>query len=300
VPALDEVLVTGQRPGPGMWRVSKSGHELWVLAVLSPLPKKMVWRSTAVEERIAHSQVVLAPPRVEADIGFFRGLTLLPALLRARKTPDDATLEQTLPHDLYIRWLALRVKYSTPGSDEHMRPAVAAVDLYFRALDASGLTSDDAVWDTVEKAARKARVPITQVTLHLPTDDARNDIRSLGQIDRSSEVACLAKTLDRLERDLQPMRQRANLWSLGDVDALRVLGVPEEQQACLDAVLSVPKLRDKLEEARRKLADLWLEAAEHAMAVNSSSFAVLAMPMVLAADGPLENLRAKGYDVEPP
>jgi hypothetical protein len=275
VPALDEVLVTGQRPGPGMWRVSKSGHELWVLAVLSPLPKKMVWRSTAVEERIAHSQVVLAPPRVEADIGFFRGLTLLPALLRARKTPDDATLE-------------------------HMRPAVAAVDLYFRALDASGLTSDDAVWDTVEKAARKARVPITQVTLHLPTDDARNDIRSLGQIDRSSEVACLAKTLDRLERDLQPMRQRANLWSLGDVDALRVLGVPEEQQACLDAVLSVPKLRDKLEEARRKLADLWLEAAEHAMAVNSSSFAVLAMPMVLAADGPLENLRAKGYDVEPP
>jgi hypothetical protein len=28
---LEEVLVTGERPGPGMWRVSKDGHDLWTL-----------------------------------------------------------------------------------------------------------------------------------------------------------------------------------------------------------------------------------------------------------------------------
>ena len=57
--SLDEVLVTGERPGPGMWRVAKDGHELWILATLQPLPKNMTWRSQAVEQRIANSQVVI-------------------------------------------------------------------------------------------------------------------------------------------------------------------------------------------------------------------------------------------------
>jgi hypothetical protein len=30
---VEEVLVTGERPGPGMWRVSKGNHDLWVLAI---------------------------------------------------------------------------------------------------------------------------------------------------------------------------------------------------------------------------------------------------------------------------
>ena len=61
-PELDEVLVTGERPGPGMWRIAKNGHDLWILATLRPLPKDMTWRSLAVEQRIASSQSVLSPP----------------------------------------------------------------------------------------------------------------------------------------------------------------------------------------------------------------------------------------------
>ena len=42
---LDEVLVTGERPGPAMWKVSKGDHTLWIMGTLSPLPSKMTWRS---------------------------------------------------------------------------------------------------------------------------------------------------------------------------------------------------------------------------------------------------------------
>jgi hypothetical protein len=45
-----------------MWRVSKNGHDLWILATLEPLPKNMTWRSLVVEKRIASSQVVLSSP----------------------------------------------------------------------------------------------------------------------------------------------------------------------------------------------------------------------------------------------
>ncbi len=265
---LEEVLVTGQRPGPGMWRVSKADHDLWILATLEPLPKEMIWRSTIVEARIAKSQVFLAPPDVSADIGFFRALTLVPALLRARKSPEGETLEQSLPHDLYIRWLALRVKYLGSHADERLRPAVAAFELYSHAMDQSGLTSDDAV--------------------------------SLSQVDHSAEIACLAKTIERLETDLPRMRQRANLWSLGDVAGLRALPYPDEETACFNAILSVPQLRNRLEQVRLQLTEAWLAAAEHAIETNESSFAVVSIKALLAADGLLDRLRLQGYEVREP
>ena len=297
---LEEVLVTGERPGPGMWRVSKDGHDLWILATLEPLPKKMVWRSAAVEKQIAASQVVIAPPQVTTDIGFFRGLTLLPSLLRARKSPDGATLAQSLPHELYMRWLALRVKYLGSTNDEQMRPMVAALDLYLHALDDAGLTSDDSVWEIVAKSASRAHVPILPVTLKLSIDDPRSSIKEFAQISRDAEVGCLEKTMERVETDLQPMQQRANLWALGDVQGLKAQHYPDERVACLDAVFSVPQLRDQLQQAKARIDGVWLAAAKNALAANASSFAVLSITEMLQPDGWLDKLRAAGYEVKEP
>jgi uncharacterized protein YbaP (TraB family) len=284
-----------------MWRVSRGGHDLWILATLEPLPKKMIWRSAAVEARIAASQVVIAPPQVTTDVGFFRGMTLLPALLRARKSPDGRTLEQSLPHDLYIRWLALRVKYLGSGAgDEQMRPMVAALDLYLHALDAAGLTSDDGVWDIVERTARRQRVPILPVTLKLSIDDPRDSIRQFGRIAHEAEIACLEMTMQRLETDLQPMRQRANLWALGDVAGLRAQHYPDERIACLDAFFTVPQLRDQLQRAKAQIDAAWLTAADGALAKNQSSFAVLPIVELLKSGGWLEQLRARGSEVIEP
>jgi len=298
---FEELLVTGERPGPGMWRVSKDGHALYILATLEPLPKQMTWRSAAVEARIAASQVVIAPPQVSTDVGFFRGLTLLPALLRARRSPDGQTLEQALPHDLYMRWLALRVKYLGNGaSDELTRPILAALDLYLHALDESGLTDDDAVWDVVEKTARRQHVPILPVTIKLAIDDPKASIRQFGEIPREAETACLEKTMERVESDLPAMRQRANLWSLGDVQGLKAQHYPDERIVCLDAFFSVPKLRDQLQRAKMQIDAAWLVAAEVALAKNESSFAILPLTEMLKPDGWLDKLRSRGYAIEEP
>jgi uncharacterized protein YbaP (TraB family) len=280
--------------------VSRGDHDLWILATLEPLPKKMIWRSSAVEDRIALSQVVLAPPNVTADVGFFRSITLLPSLLRARHSPDGETLEQVLPHELYIRWLALRVKYLGSGSDEKLRPVLAALDLYTHAIDQSGLTSDDTVWNIVEQTAHKHHVTVLPVVLKLPLDDPKGAIRELGSIPREAEIACLATTIQRLETDLQPMRERANLWSLGDVRGLRAMTYPDETIACLDAFLAVPALREPMQQARAKLIDLWLAAAQSALETNVSSFAVLPINRLLEPDGWLAKLEAKGYAIKEP
>jgi hypothetical protein len=297
---LDEVLVTGERPGPGMWRVSRGDHDLWILATLVPLPKKMVWRSRAVEERIAASQALITPPEFTPDIGFFRGMMLLPSLLQARHSPDGKTLEEELPHDLWIRWLALRVKY-LDHSDEKIRPVIAAFDLYLHAVDQVGLTDDDdQVWGVVRRIADVHHVPTIHVDLKVPLKDPKGDIRQLKEISREAEVGCLEKTMQRIETDLPSMVRRANLWSLGDIDGLRAMPFPNEAVACRNAFLSVPEFEAQASQIETSMNTMWLNAVDSALENNVSSFAVLPIRELFEADGLLAKLRIKGYTVLEP
>src|SRR5690242_6990029 len=91
--AIDEIVVSGEQPGPGLWKVTKGDHVLWILGTLSPLPKRMTWRSGEVEKVVARAKEVIGQEQVIANVGFFRGITLLPSLLRARYNPDGAVLK---------------------------------------------------------------------------------------------------------------------------------------------------------------------------------------------------------------
>jgi TraB/PrgY/gumN family len=300
VDATEEVVVEGERPGPGIWQVSKGDHDLWILPSLDPLPKKMVWRSQLVEQRIAQSQVVLAPPTIGTNVGFFKGLTLIPSLLRAEKNPDGKTLEQELPHDVYMRWLGMRVKYLGSSDDEKKRPILAAFDLYFHAIDHAGLTSDPIVWESVEKQAHKAHVTIQPIKVMITLDDPKGSIRELDKISNDAEVACVTKTIDRLESDLQPMVKRANYWALGDMEGLNSLPYPDARETCFNAFLTSPKINEQFNQANDQAFALWLSTADSALDKNRSTFAVLPLSVFLGEKGILKQLRAKGYLIKAP
>src|SRR4051812_11330832 len=82
--AMEEVVVTGEFPGPGMWKITRpgdpAGHVLWIVGDPPPLPKRMQWKSRDVEAVALESQEILLDStlRMEPDekIGVFRELTL--------------------------------------------------------------------------------------------------------------------------------------------------------------------------------------------------------------------------------
>lgn len=298
---IEEVTVSGEQPGPGLWKISKDGHVMWVLGSLQPLPKKMSWRSRSVEAAIAESQALLAAPKVDAGIGFFRGMTLLPSMVGARKNPEGAKLQDVLPPDLYQRWLALKKRYI--GRDEGVekwRPIFAAGELYKNAIEKSGLTTQSDVLPVVKKLARQHKVELIEPTLELAIDKPG---QALKQFKKSSlhDIECFAKTLDRVETDLDAMRARATAWATGDIDALRRLPYPDQFGACGSAILSSPIVQDRgLQDVLQRVESLWLEQAQAALARNEVTFAILPMSQLLRADGYIEKLRARGYDVEAP
>jgi uncharacterized protein YbaP (TraB family) len=298
---IEEVTVSGEQPGPGLWKVSKDGHVMWVLGALQPLPKKMSWRSRSVESAVAESQELLLAPQVDAGIGFFRGMTLLPSMIGARKNPEDAKLQEVLPPDLYARWLTLKERYI--GRDEGIeewRPIFAAGELYQKAIAKSQLTTQSDVVPVVTKIAKRHKVKVIEPTLEIEIDKPGQAIK---QFKKSSlqDIACFTATLDRLETDLDAMRARASAWATGDVDTLRKLPYPDQFGACGSAILNSSVVQDRgLQDVPKRVESLWLEQAQAALARNQVTFAILPISQLLRADGYIAKLQARGYDVETP
>ena len=100
---LDELTVTGERTGPGMWRVHRGDSQLWILGSISPLPKGITWRSKQVEQVLAKTQRVLVPKPLE--IGIVRILWLLITERDVIMIRGGKRLKDVLPQSLYLQVL---------------------------------------------------------------------------------------------------------------------------------------------------------------------------------------------------
>lgn len=296
------VVVEGRRPGPGVWKVSKDGHVMWVFGTYSPLPQEMEWDSSRVERLVIHSQEVLMPPAASGHVGFFRGLTLLPSLIGIKKNPDGATLHDLLPADTYARWSVLKTKYI--GDDdgiERERPIFASDELMTAGLKKNGLDSGGTVLGTIEGIAKKNNVKLSQTGYEMDIDDPRKLVKDFkkSQID---DVACFTKTLDSLENDIDTMRVRANAWANGNIAEIKSLNYTEREDACKHAVQNSSFAKDApaFQQMRERLRASWLKAAEKALADNTSTFAILQIKDALDPKGLLAELQARGYTVESP
>lgn len=291
-----EIDVTGERPGPSMWKVSKGNHVLWILGTLEPLPKKMTWRSKAVEDVLANSQEVL-PSRPAFGFSWnpIAALRLYWQWRGIQKNPDHGTLQETLPPELYARFSALRDKYAPRDREmEDLRPMLAALRLFEKGIDASGLSFHHEVQNAVLKLAEHRNVRVHKMTL--PIDDPRGLLKEIGQIPVQSQIGCLETTVARLESDLSAMRARAGAWAVGDVDALRKLPLPDQQAACLAALSNSARFKD----LNDKTAWAWMQGAQEALTTNASTLALKPIYELIGTGGILEHFRAQGYLVEGP
>lgn len=299
----EAVIVSGDQPGPGLWLVRKGNHDLWILGTLSPLPAKMQWQSKQVEDVIANAQEVIRPPGVSlgVKVGWFKGLTLLPSLLGARKSPDGKTLQQTVSPQSYERWKALKAQYiGNDGSVEKWRPLFAAQELYKQAMKKSGLDNAKSVWPVITQAIEAHHPDVTLTEVKITITDPKPLIKEFSKT-TLNDTACFDNTMTRIETNLDAMRARANAWATGDVAALQELPVANQYQACMDAV-SDAAIGRKLgfRDAQRQSEAKWMAAAEAALSKNTVTFAALDIQSMTGADGYLAKLKARGYTVLAP
>lgn len=302
---VPNILVSGQRPGPALWKVSKGDHTLWIFGSYAPLPKQIDWRSQQLETVLADSQELLDTPGTVMSVGWSSSLnmlTALPFLAGVKKNVDGGRLQDHVPADVYARWTVLKQKYI--GNDagiEQERPMFAAQTLRTRALAAIGMNGSDAVTKRIYELGKNWKIPVTTTSVSVPVENPRETLRDFKK-SPLDDVPCFTQTIDRLEKDLDMMQRRANAWASGDLATLRQLDFRDERIACNAAVVDSAWL-NKVKGAsdmRARVKATWLAAAEKSIAANQSTMAVLSMSELTSPDGMLAALRARGYVIEEP
>ncbi len=300
---LPAVMVSGVQPGPGLWKVSKGDHVMWVLGTLSPLPRDMQWQSREVEQVIGASQQILLAPSVQlkADVGFLGKMFLLPSAYSARKNADGETLQQVLPPPVFARWQALKQKYL--GGDrgiERWRPLFASQELYRKALKANGLSRSGGIQMNIDALAKRHGVPELPTDYRVLIEHPRAAITAFKQA-APRDTTCFIRTLDSVEHDMPAMTARANAWATGDLQALRELPDSDRHDACVAAVTGAGFAQTLgLDDLPAKQRAVWLAAARKALAGNAQTFALLPMDELLKPDGYLATLQAEGYEIDAP
>jgi uncharacterized protein YbaP (TraB family) len=297
----EKILVVGQRPGPGLWKISKGDHVMWVFGAYSPLPAKMEWRAHEVEAVLSQAQEFLDPPATGISVGF-GAMTALPFMMGVKNNPDGAQLKDVVPADLYARWLALKAKYIGENDDiESERPMFASDELFRKALAHAGLSGNTGIDKKLYAIAKKYNVRTTRTGMTAKIDSPVKTIRAFKK-STLNDLACFSRTIERLETDLDAMRVRANAWAIGDIGVIEKLKFADRDEACAEAVMTsvVADLQPEIRTLKARVRESWLAAAEKALAANKSTFAMLSMKEVLDPNGLVAQMQARGYTVEKP
>ena len=284
---VEEVLVTGEHPGPGLWKISKGPNTLRVLGTHAPLPSGLIWQSKEVESAIANSDAVLGAYSV---------------LLRVDQ--DDAlrsqrnSLKRVLPRRAYARWRGLAKRFIGEGSKtDQLLPSAAALLLQSKAYEQNGLRYTDDIWRRIHNTAAFHRVPIWPQSYEL--DAPANASNRAGRA-RSDGAAYLVETMDRLDSDIRESRARANAWATGDVETLRALAAKDASYAN-SLAYSWPFLtREDARSLQVQAENKLLVAIERALNQHDNTFAALPIYLLLGQDGLIAKLRNLGYRIEEP
>jgi uncharacterized protein YbaP (TraB family) len=288
---LDEIEVSGERTGPGLWHVHHGDAQLWILGSMSPLPKGITWRSKQVEDVLGStSQVLVQKP---FDIGVARIVWLVLTerslfLLRGGKR-----LKDVMPADMHTRFAAQRAKYTDdPAKWERFRPLIAAAFLQQAAFHHVGLSTRVDMGAAMRTLAKNHGVRIEEVKIA-----GVNDVlEALKTMPPATENACVEASLVTVESDLPRLLDRAKAWAGGNIERIQQLPEPVEVDACRAALDAGPGPADLIARMRAT----WLAAFEKYLQGRGSTIAVVNFDMLLEPGGLLDELRAKGYQVDAP
>ncbi|GAC1301760.1 MAG: TraB/GumN family protein [Steroidobacteraceae bacterium] len=290
-PVMDELVVTGERSGPGMWHVHRGAAQVWILGSMSPLPKGITWRAAQVEQVLgATNRVLVQKP---FDVGIARILWLLITERNVLMVRGGKRLKDVMPAELYARFALQRAKYTDdPNKWERFRPLIAAAFLQQAAFHQAGLSTRLDMGAAVRALAKKHQVPVEEVKI-AGVGDVMDALKTLPA---ATENTCVAASLVTIERDLPRLIDRAQAWAAGNVERIEKLREPAEVDACRTALDSGVGAADLIARMRRT----WLGTIEKYLQSDAVTVAVVNMDMLLEPGGLLDELRAKGYEVDAP
>jgi TraB/PrgY/gumN family len=280
---VEALVVSAKLPGPAWWRISDGDTTIYVLGTPSALPKGMAWDKSVLERRLDGAFALLTPPQWRA------GLTDIPALLKlARSLRGDgawAANEPALAARTQRAWVVVEPK--DPEGWKKLKPLFAGLRL-------AGASNKQAKMDNaepdkaIERLARGRGVKVRSAGSHKAMPMLKAVVRGHGE---DAGLTCLSEILDLTDVGAAPIRASAEAWTQGRVkDAL---AGPRGAERC---ELALPGVS----EARRQSVDEEVDALANLLKTPGHAVAYYPMRGLVAENGVLDKLRARGITVRTP
>jgi uncharacterized protein YbaP (TraB family) len=202
-------------------------------------------------------------------------------------------LKDVMPPDLHARFALQRAKF-TDDSDkwERYRPIIAAAFLQQAAFRQVGLSTRLDLGAAVRTLASKHHVRIEELKIA----GVHDVLDALKTMPPATENSCVEASLVTIEKDLPRLVERAQAWATGNVERIENLHEPPEVDACRAALDQGAGASDLISLVRRT----WIDRMEKYLQSGEVTVAVVNMDLLLEKGGLLDELRARGYDIDTP
>lgn len=288
---LQELVVTGERTGPGLWHVHKGAAHVWILGSISPLPRDITWRSTQVERLLGSTNQVLVPKPFE--IGIVHILWLLITERSVLMVRGGKHIKDVMPPDLYARFASDRARFtSDAGKWERFRPIIASAFLERDAFHSVGLSARLDLGAAMRALAKKHDVRVEEVKI-AGVGDVLDALKTMSP---ATENTCVDASLVTIETGLPQLIDRARAWASGDIDSIQSHPEPAQVDACVKALDSGAAAGDLIGRIRHT----WLQALLKSLDSAGTTIAVVNMDLLLENGGLLDELKQRGYEVDAP
>src|SRR5271167_3493510 len=288
---IEELVVTAERAGPGMWHVHRGAANVWILGSIAPLPRDITWRSKQVEMVLESTSQVLVQKPLEISIPRILWMLIVDRPLFMVR--GGKKLQDVLPPDLHARFAAQRSKVTDDAKKwERYRPIIAAAFLQQAAFHQVNLSMRLDLGAALRTLAKKHGVRVEEVKVAGVSDM----LEALKTMSPATERTCVEASLTTIESGLPRLIDRAEAWASGNVERLESLPELKEVDACRAALDAGRGASDVIARIRQT----WLSVIEKYLQNPGTTIAVVNLDLLLERGGLLEELRAKGYDYEAP
>ena len=278
---VQELVVRAAVSGPAWWTVEKGGSVVHVLGLPDePFPKGQRWDQAGLKRRLEGASVLIVPVVATAGLGdiptFFRWRSRLKS-----KTP----LEQALPAPLAARFAAARMRFGKPASRYASWDPIVAGSVLMNDFYDAARTARNEPLSAIKGLARRQGVPVRPAAKFRVVALLDPAIRNLTP---EISQACLGEALDEVDAGSGVLTGAGGAWAKGDVAG--VLAGPRGFASCLLLIQGGAVFwRQTMAEAA--------DAVAAALQKPGHSVAVFQMRSLLAKDGVLERLKARGFKV---
>jgi uncharacterized protein YbaP (TraB family) len=194
---------------------------------------------------------------------------------------------------LYARFAVQRAKYKADSDKwERYRPIIASAFLQQAAFHQVRLSTRLDLGAAVRTLAKNHHVHVEELKIA----GVHDVLDALKTMPPATENACVEASLATIERDLPRLVERAQAWATGNVERIEALQEPPEVDSCRAALDEGAGPSELIALVRRT----WLESMEKYLRGGGVTVAVVNMDLLLEKGGLLDELRAKGYDIDAP